>query len=385
MNKKSNVINNTFSDIIPELRAVAIDSLSRMYRPKEKLFAFRLRKDGEGEILEGVSRRYTATVLIGLACEDEQVTTKVLGNHSPEDICNNLINDIDTMNDLGQAALTCWAARAIKHPLVHKVVEALGKFYSAKNAFTIVELSWALTALSFESDIVTNNALIKKFAEILMDSFNPKSAIFSHGSVRKISDKSIKKYLSLLFRHVSCFADFVYPIQALSYYYKLTRDSRAAEIVFHCSEQMCKLQGDEGQWWWHFDNRTGRVLERFPVYSVHQDSMAPMALFAVEKTFGTSFTPAIEKGLNWLNNSPEISGSLIDTKRNIIWRKVTRREPRKLVRSLQAASSRIYSGFRAPAVDFVFPACEIDYESRPYHAGWILHAWPQNQKFGFSV
>ena len=83
-----------------------------------------------------------------------------------------------------------------------------------------------------------------------------KSNIFFHGPSRK--------GLSSVCSHVSCFADFVYPIQALSYYYQATQDSRAAEIACCCAEHMCELQGDSGQWWWHFDNRTGRVLERYP-------------------------------------------------------------------------------------------------------------------------
>ena len=33
-----------------------------------------------------------------------------------------------------------------------------------------------------------------------------------------------------------------------------------------------------GQWWWHYDVRDGSVVERYPVYSVHQHAMAPMAL-----------------------------------------------------------------------------------------------------------
>ena len=81
--------------------------------------------------------------------------------------------------------------------------------------------------------------------------------------------------------HVSCFADFVYPIQALSYYHQATRDARAAEVAISCAERMCQMQGPEGQWWWHFDIRAGRLVEGYPVYSVHQDSMAPMALFAL--------------------------------------------------------------------------------------------------------
>jgi hypothetical protein len=365
----------TVSEIIPKLRSIAIDSLTRMYRPQERLFAFRIRKKDQGEILEGVSCRYTATVLIGLAGENEQVIVRVLGDHSLKDVCDYLIRDIDRMKDLGEVALTVWAARAIKHPLAQKAVKALERFDLEKNAYTAPELSWALTSLSIQSDSPADKNLAKNFAEKLISTFNPESAVFSHGSVRKVSNGLIKRKLSSLFTHVSCFADFVYPIQALSYYYNAAKDSRAIDIACRCAEHMCELQGKDGQWWWHYDNRTGCVIERYPVYSVHQDAMAPMALFALERYCGKAFPEAIEKSLNWLIKSPEISGSLIDDRRNIIWRKVFRREPRKLVRAFQAFASRIHPDFRLPAVETVFPPVAIDYETRPYEMGWILHAW----------
>jgi hypothetical protein len=360
------------SGTIVTLRSIAVESLARMYRPEEKLFAFRLKKNRQSEILQGVSRRYTAIALVGLAGENENITTKVLGDHSLEEVCDKLIGDIELTNDLGEVSLTAWAARMLKHAHACKALEVLRKFSPDMKLFPTIMLSWSLSALTHDSDADTDETLARKFAQALMDSFNHKSGIFPPGTHRK--------GLGSICSHVSCFADLVYPIQALSHYHKASGDLRAAEIACSCAEHMCNLQGDAGQWWWHYDNRTGRVIERYPVYSVHQDAMAPMALFALEKFCGKSFPAAIEKGLNWLENPAEITGSLIDTGRKIIWRKVARREPAKFVRGFQAAASYIHPGLRTPAVDTFFPPCCIDYESRPYHMGWILHAWPDNKE-----
>src|SRR5437660_681979 len=68
----------------------------------------------------------------------------------------------------------------------------------------------------------------------------------------------------------------------------------------------CQTQGDAGQWWWHYDYRTGRLLEGYPVYAVHQDSMAPMALFAAARVAGRHFDDAIGIGLDWLCAAPEL-------------------------------------------------------------------------------
>ena len=78
---------STVSDLVRTLRSIAIHSLARMYYPERRLFAFRLRRDGAGEILEGVSRRYTATVLIGLAGEDRLNCAERLASCHRPDVC----------------------------------------------------------------------------------------------------------------------------------------------------------------------------------------------------------------------------------------------------------------------------------------------------------
>ena len=113
--------------------------------------------------------------------------------------------------------------------------------------------------------------------------------------------------------------------------------------------------------------------------------MAPMALSAVAEACGRDHSESIEKGLRWLTNPPEISGALIDTERDIIWRKVARRGPGRLAIRLQATASRLHPAIRLPGVDIAFPPSSVDYESRPYHMGWILHAWPASRSAAFAA
>ncbi len=356
------------SNVVQELRSLAIRSLARMYYPEKRLFAFHLRKDGAGEVLEGVSRRYTATALIGLATEDQHVVGEVLGDHSLIDVCSQLIDEITEMQELGEVALTVWAARVLGHPNASVAIKVLQAMQPEPQRYPTVEVSWALTALSVDSHEETDMVLAKQIANALMDYFRPESDLFPSGRGNK--------GLSSLRASVCCFADIVYPTQALSHYYTATDDTRAAELACRCADRMCALQGSDGQWWWHFDVRTGQVVERYPVYSVHQDSMAPMALFTVDQACGQDHSSSIKRGLHWLVYPTEKTPSLIDKERGVIWRKVARREPRKFTRSLQAAANCLHPGLRVPGVDTFFPPVSIDYESRPYHMGWILHAWP---------
>ncbi|MHC4717104.1 MAG: hypothetical protein ACYS5V_09055 [Planctomycetota bacterium] len=351
-----------------QLRRLAVGALARMYRPAERLFAHHLRRDAGSDVLEGVSRRYTATVLIGLAGEGDDVAAAVLAGDAPSEVCGALVERVEEYHDLGEVALTVWAARLLDHPDAAHAVDRLARMSPAERAFPTVELAWALTALVVEGAEATDVALSNALAERLIASFDSRSGLFSHWP------KGAKS--CGLRSHVTCFADFVYPVQSLSYYHLATGDDRALETACACADRMCRLQGSEGQWWWHFDVRTGRLLEPFPVYSVHQDSMAPMALRVLERASGRDYSGPIARGLAWLVQPPEISGSLIDVDSELIWRKVARREPGKLARGLQAAASRAHPMLRMPALNLLLRPGAVDYETRPYHMGWILHAWP---------
>jgi hypothetical protein len=336
-----------------------------MYMPERKLFAFRLRKQGEGIVQEGVSLRYTATALIGLAGESPDTAARALGGDSLERVGHQLAEALARETDPGAVALSLWGFVAAGHAGREVARRRLEELFRVPSPTPTVELAWAVTALSLP-DAPSMPGLRDELAARLMGSFNPDTGIFAHvtgggGGLRS---------------HVSCFADLVYPIYALSKYYAATGDGGALAAAKRCAERTCALQGEAGQWWWHYDVRTGRVVETYPVYSVHQDSMAPMALLALAEV-GPAHLEPIWRGLAWLERSPELAGgSLIDTSADLVWRKVARREPNKTARSVQAVASRVHPRLRVPGLDTLLPPRSIDFEDRPYHMAWILHAFP---------
>jgi len=340
-----------------------------MFVPQKRTFAFRLTRKQNRDILEGISRRYTATALIGLSNESDDITRSILQGTDKSEICDKLISEIDEMNEPGEVALTLWSARTNEHCGAQKALEKLIAIKPSQGGYwRTVELSWALSALSINSSQPTDETLANNISLRLLKSFDNKSCLFPHWPVGSNP--------SFLRKHVLCFADIVYPIQALSFYSKTFSNQRALETANLCAKRICQLQGDNGQWFWHYDIRNSRVVERYPVYSVHQDSMAPMALRAVRQAGGEDFSYAINKGLDWLIDPPEpIENPIIDRKEKVIWRKVYRREPGKFVRTTQAILSRLHPDIQLPAVDIFFKPNKIDYESRPYHMGWILYAW----------
>jgi hypothetical protein len=339
-----------------------------MYLPERKRFVFRLRRQGSTIVREGVSLRYTAIGLLGLRGVPDADSQTVLG-HDPQQLCAALLGAGAEADSLGDVALVLWALAAHGHPGRAALAQRLRWLHGRSEAWPTVELAWALTALCHDPDADAGE-LREELARRLSASAEP-AGIFPHvpGATRGARG------------HVACFADMVYPIQALCAYHRLRGDAAALGAAQRAAALICRLQGADGQWWWHYDWRTGTLIEPYPVYAVHQDSMAPMALFALRESGGQDFGGAIERGLAWLDAAPELDGgSLIDPGDRLIWRKVARREPRKLARSLQAAASRLHAGLRVPGLDTLLPAHAVDYEDRPYHLGWVLHTWSRDPR-----
>ncbi len=354
----------TSAQSIQTLRTLALEGLGPMYDREAGRFAFRMRRSGSGIVREGLSTRYTAITAIGLAQEDSGVVREILAGARLADLLRRLIDDADQLTNLGDLALMAWAGRLCDcntSPVWNRI-----QMLSPDSAgHPTVEVAWTLSASVI--DFAAPAALRQRLAHRLRQAFAPDAGLFPHQLGAKGSLRA----------HVSCFADFVYPTLALAQFGRATDDCQSIACAARSAETMCRLQGADGQWWWHFDNRTGRVVEGYPVYSVHQDSMAPMALFAAAEAVGRDFNAAIEHGLEWLWSAPELQGrSLVDSDGGVIWRKVARREPAKLSRSVQAVVSRVSADMRAPGLDHLFPPTAIDYEDRPYHLGWILYAWP---------
>jgi hypothetical protein len=355
--------------IVRELRALAIEGLERMYDREARRFAFRVRPDRGAIVREGHSVRYTAMSLIGLAGEPSGVARQVLRGASIQDVARRLVDEAeaDRIHNLGDLAVTAWAAASVGCA-TDRVWARIVERGPDSRPHPTVEVAWTLSALTVDRTAPSGD-LAHRLADQLMSACTPGTRIFPHrmNEPRRAGGRA----------HVACFADLVYPTLALAQYGAAERHAAAIDCASRSAATMCRLQGAAGQWWWHFDYRTGRVLEKYPVYAVHQDSMAPMALFAAAEAADASFDAAIARGLDWLQASPEIGGrSLVDRSARLIWRKVARREPRKLSRYLQAAVSGLSPSLRAPGLDVLFPPTAIDYEDRPYHLGWVLYAWP---------
>ena len=351
---------------VQRIRRTALRGLPAMFKPRDALFVFR-RQLRDGAIVDaGLSVRYSLITLIALAQESPRSCGAALHGMDPATV---LRQAADRTLAIGDVALAYWAAIALRdHQQREQLRARLHALEPDVRRCPMVDLAWALTALSLDATS-GEGGLRDRVARRITSLYHERSATFPH----------VAGGTAALRRHVACFADQIYPIQALAEYVARTSDPRALRVAESAAQHLCARQGPAGQWWWHYDTRTGDIVERYPVYAVHQDGMAPMALRALERVSRLRFGQWIARGLEWLDASPELGGgSLVDDDNAVIWRKVARHEPMRAARYLQAAATRVRPGSVWPGLDRCFPPGAVDFECRPYHLAWLLYAWPDS-------
>jgi hypothetical protein len=351
------------------LLAMSQRALQQMYRPGEERFVQTTRRDPMvpgGLRLEGVNLRYAAIVALGAARLGVEQQRAVLAGSTAARLAEAVARQARDTADLGSVALAAWAAAEIGEVADRQLLDRLIRVVCSDDAVPTVDFAWTLTALVAAgkyrelADLADRAAMRLRLAQ-------GATGVFPHALPQHS--------LGRLRAHVGCFADQVYPIQALARHHAATGEPASLRAADRCAERIVRLQGPAGQWWWHYDVRTGEVVEGYPVYSVHQHAMAPMALFDLAEAGGADHRAAIAAGLSWLTDHPETPTSLLDEASGAIWRKVGRREPRKAVRSIRSASTALSPRLRLGLLDRVFRPTVIDYESRPYELGWLLYAW----------
>jgi hypothetical protein len=169
----------------------------------------------------------------------------------------------------------------------------------------------------------------------------------------------------------------VYTIVACLQRDAVVADPEARDAARVLGERLLHHQHPRGQWGWHYNAESGGLVDLYPVYSVHQDGMAPMALLPLERALGVPTTAAVARGVAWLFGENELGEPLVDEERGVIWRSVRRAgDRRRLVHPLKAASLLRVGRTLDLGARFA-GALEIDREMRPYHLGWCLYAFAE--------
>ncbi|MFE9257689.1 hypothetical protein [Streptomyces sp. NPDC006879] len=361
------------------LLTVAESGLPAMYQPGEDTFVFTragvISPEGKKRIeSRGTSTRYAAITALGARFLPEDRQRALFAGRTAQEFTGLLVERLPGVRNLGDAALIAWAAAETAHP---KLADALARVAAldppGRPQYT-VEAAWVLSALAAARDTVDVEGGLVAARERLLRCRVGNSPLFPHATGPGL----VPGYRS----HVACFADQVYPLQALARLHASGGDEQSLAAADACAARICALQGAGGQWWWHYDARTAEVVEGYPVYSVHQHAMAPTALFDLAEAGGTEFGAAIRRGLRWMTEVPELAGEdgrprepMILDELGLTWRKVYRGDPKKAVRAARGLTSKVAPKARLTPLDRLFRPLAVDRECRPYEFGWMLFAW----------
>lgn len=353
---------------LKELLELAVGGLVRMFDPEPKLFCNRLSLTSTGLVREGYSHRYTIISLLGLRQLEHS------GVPSPIDIksaLQNLLKDRSWIQSAGDLGLLLWlCAEAAPEDLgriclTSDLKMALSRFPDASNGRTM-ELAWLLSGLAHavlarvdvRSDL-TN--LTAKIYSLIRDG-QGRSGLFGHLTARKT-------FAGVIRGRIGSFADQVYAIYALARLAQAYEFRDPLELARKCAHAICELQGPLGQWWWHYDSQSGKTVQRYPVYAVHQGGTAPMALFALEEAGGGDFTHAINRGLRWITGKNELKCDLRDSSGHAIWTGI---HPKA---NSRACLGELLTWLGLSSDGFSTHALTIKTECRPCNFGWLLYAY----------
>lgn len=360
------------SSEIHELNELAVRGLVSMFDPEQELFCFRLRRSQEGTVREGISHRYTIMTLLGLWKYEKT------GPKSPipiQETLERLLRRTDWLGNIGDLGLLLWVCALAAPDRLEETCRtlqlstALSQYREVRERRTM-ELAWFVTGLSHAA--LVNSSKKNELKEIAAQTYRLlKKNHGPHGFFGHLGKGGSLQ--GMIRGTIGSFADQVYPIYGLTKFAEAFEVEEALQEAMDCAVAICKAQGPLGQWWWHYDATTGRVAQRYPVYSVHQHGMGPMALLALAEASKLDFSDAINKGLRWIAGENELQTSMQDEALSIIWRSV---QPAS---KLKMYANEMLEFFRL-RVDSATPdGLTILYECRPYELGWLLYAFSEER------
>ncbi len=310
----------------------------------------------------GRSLRYTLIALIGLLRAQEAGATSGLDTGR---IKERVLAELDSPElGPGELGLLLWADSRSGHEATERVLDTLHERVGPNGyaALEGLELAWLVTGLAAST----------------AERSSSRGELALERALRQLNDNLV--FTGLLLhsglgwrRRFPNFATEIYGLQAFAMTGRLRGDASAVDAARRVGDRLVALQRRNGGWPWMFDATRGEVVEPFELYSVHQDAMAPMALFELAEACGDDrYRDAALRGLEWIWGRNELRAQMLDREAGMLYRSIRRRAPRdRVVLYVNTLSS--YLGRAALARHH--GRLEVNETDRPYHPGWVLEAW----------
>jgi len=173
-------------------------------------------------------------------------------------------------------------------------------------------------------------------------------------------------------RHLVSFGSLVYFLRAMHEAAITLGDAHAVRLFERGVDKALALQGPDGEWPWMLDNRTGTTVDPYPVFAVHQDSMAMLFLHPAEDRGHVGSSEAIDRSLEWIFGANELGRRMFSERPFFAYRSIERDESfSRLRRYARSVGPRRTTGESWPLSARV----RLNDECRSYHLGWLLYVW----------
>ena len=352
---------------IPALNALALRSLVFLFNEKERLFSRSVTLGQDGHHQEEVSPKQTIIALLGLHRLEES------GEILPFDMSSlrdGLLGDTSWVRTLGDLGLLTWLTAECEPDRLKNLFNqfdfdsALGNYSDAGKGHTRA-LAWFLAGIAHarlscpQTLPDLTDAAVNTYR--LLEDNQSESGIFGHATLSGFPSQTFCN-------RFGTFGDQIHSVYALTTFSRAFQIEEPLASALSCGNAIRALQGELGQWWSLYDKRACRVVNRYPVLSLHQDGTAPVGLLALGEATGQSFHESIYKGLLWITGANELGKDLRSPDRGLIWDSIRLR--RRTTNCWEAALSYMNISRRPRA-----EALKIRYEARPDHFGWLLYAF----------
>jgi hypothetical protein len=346
-----------------------------MYCSDRGLFCFKLvERNGELVPLD-ISVRYTAITIIGL-CRAEE-----FGYSSPwllPHLIDRLSANLQPAIGLGDLALVFWAscmgdpehARHLLPTMMDRWAEDAGR---RNGSLETMQLAWLVSGLCTYRNVCGDDpsaeALLQSAVdELLTEHYNRESHLFYHCA------RTARSLRRRLVSDICHFAEQIYGIQALTTYARSTGQRFLEEYARETAAVLIRNQTIGGGWAWLYHVPSGKPIDIYPIYSVHQLGMAPMSLLPLVSDAKDPVSRAVRNGIEWAFGQNELKRSLVNGAQGVIWRSI---KPEFLPRQQQLLRKSLSTIGLTSACEWPWLRSrrfQIDRECRPYELGWLLYA-----------
>jgi hypothetical protein len=345
----------------------SISFLEEVYSPELALYPFSTTVDGGRYVNDYGSRavRYTINSLLGL-----QEAARAAGRPDGAEVASRVdeflarwLDDITSPADLGLLLVLLRgrpdhpAAAAAVARLARDVGNGLGTRLPIQ---TLSWMQWGLDASAAAGNRTAARIADRLFALIDGEYVHEGTLLPRHSS-------------ELYRRNVVSFGAIVYFLRAVYEHARRTGDARTRAIFRSGVEHMLAAQGPQGEWPWLYAVGTGRPAELYPVYAVHQDSMAMLFLLPALDEGIPGVRGAIERSLAWTFGSNELDEPMYVDAPFRAYRSIERSDSFPRAGRYLRALRGIATG--RPAAPARGRRVRINPECRSYHPGWILFVW----------